>query len=302
MKILICDPISPKAKENLTKLSGAEVVDKAGISAEELKNEVPNYNCLIIRSATKVTREVIEASKQLKCVIRGGVGIDNIDSQAAKEKNVDVRNTPKASSRSVAELAVGMMFSLARNLGYADSSMKASKWEKKALSKKGTELAGKTLGLIGFGNIGKETARIAKAIGMNVIAHDPIVKDSLDGLVQLVDFDSVLKESDYISLHVPHKKGNPALVGENEFSKMKDGVRLVHCARGGAVDEKALLAALKSEKVSSAAIDVYEKEPTDNSELCSQPNVLCTPHIGASTKEGQDRVGDEIVSIVKEYL
>ncbi len=300
MKILISDGIEDIGKKILTE-SGFEIVDKK-LTPDELLKEIPSYNAIIVRSATKVTKDVIDAGKNLKVIARGGVGLDNIDVQHAKTKGIQVLNTPGASSISVAELAIGHMFALSRFLHQSNIEMREGKWPKKEYSK-GIELTGKTLGLFGFGNIGKEVAKRAIGLGMKVIAYDPIVKQT-DLNVKFVSSEEVLRNSDYISLHIPLDKKVGATITKKEFDMMKKGVVLINCARGGVVSEKDLLEALKSGKVARAAMDVFETEPPtpEEYELIKHPNVSVTPHIGASTVEAQERVGEEIAKKVVEAL
>jgi D-3-phosphoglycerate dehydrogenase / 2-oxoglutarate reductase len=300
MKILISDGIEDIGKTILTG-AGFNVVDKK-LSPEELLKEIPNYEAIIVRSATKVTKEVIDAGSKLKVIARGGVGLDNIDIQHAKSKGITVLNTPGASSISVAELAIAHMFALSRFLHLSNTEMREGKWPKKEYSK-GIELTGKTLGIFGIGNIGKEVAKRALGLGMNVIAYDPIVNKT-DLNVKLVSQSEVLKNADYISLHIPFDKKTGPTITKKEFEQMKKGVVLINCARGGVVSEKDLLEALKSGKVARAAMDVFENEPPvpDESELIKHPNVSVTPHIGASTLEAQERVGEEIATKVVKAL
>jgi len=295
MKVLICDKVSKGAIEKM-KNSGLEVDDKQGITTDELLSIVENYDVLVVRSATKVKKDVIEKAKNLKLIVRGGVGVDNIDVDAAKAKGIEVKNTPKASTESVAELAIGLIYALARKISQADRSMKEGKWEKKAFE--GIEIGGKTLGIIGIGRIGQSVAKKAHNLGMNILAYDLLVKDSPLPFVKMVSKEELLKNSDFISLHIPFDKSSGPTIGEKEFEIIKQGSFIVNVARGGTVDEKALLNALNSGKIAGAAIDVFEKEPTDNMELVKHPNTICTPHIGASTKEGQGRVGDEVAEII----
>jgi D-3-phosphoglycerate dehydrogenase / 2-oxoglutarate reductase len=287
MKVLITDGLSNQGQEIL-KTAGIDL-DIQHYEPEDLVKAIADYDCVLVRSATKIPKEVIDAGKKLKVIARGGAGIDNIDHEYAKSKGIPVLNTPAANSASVAELAIAHMFALARFLHQSNITMREGKWEKKKY--KGIELAGKTLGLIGCGKIGKLTAEKALGLGMKVIGCDTVVKD-LGPDVKILDFDAVLRESDFISLHVPKMK--EPLIGKKEIAMMKDGVYLINCARGGVVDENALLEALNSGKVAGAGIDVYVNEPTDNMELVSHPNVSVTPHVGASTQEAQDRVGVEI--------
>ncbi len=297
MKVLITDPIAKEGVEIL-KREGFQVDEKPGIPKEELIATIPEYDAIIVRSATKVTREVIEAAKKLRVIGRAGVGLDNIDREAAKERGIKVLNTPEATSISVAELSLAMMFANARPLVEGTTSLKQGKWEKKRL--KGFELYGKTLGIIGIGRIGKELAKRAKALGMRVIAYDPYVSSS--DVAELTTLDNLLKESDFISIHTPLTDETRHLISREEFEKMKDGVVLINCARGGIVDEDALYEALKSGKVKSAGIDVYEKEPPIGNRLLELENVVLTPHIGAQTSEGQKRAGIGIAELVRDTL
>jgi D-3-phosphoglycerate dehydrogenase len=270
---------------------------------DELKEKIKEVDIIIVRSATKIREELIdEASKggKLKLIIRAGVGLDNIDVDYAKSKGIKVRNTPNSSSRAVAELAIGQMISLARYTYIANVTMRDGQWNKKQY--KGSELLDKKLGLIGFGRIAKETAHLGELLGMKVLyTNRSGPKDGYDNY-QYKEMDDLLKESDFISLHVPFNKEQGAVISEDEFKKMKDGVFLVNCARGGVVDEAALLDALESGKVAAAAVDVFEEEPTPNEKLYTHPKVALTPHIGGSTKEAQARIGDEIVSTVDELF
>ncbi len=292
MKILVADGISAKGAD-IMKAAGLEVIIQK-YSPEELVQNIVNYDAILVRSATKVTKDVIDAGKNLKAIARGGVGLDNIDVAYAKEKGIPVLNTPGASSISVAELAIAHMFAVSRFLNLSNTEMRQGKWPKKEYAK-GMELTGKTLGLIGIGNIGKEVAKRALGLSMKVIAHDPWVKDTgMD--VKLVSKDEVLKNSDFISLHIPFIKTEGPSITATEFAKMKDGVVLINCARGGVVKEADLLEALNSGKVKYTGIDVFENEPPTEAQtaLLNHPRVSVTPHIGAQTDEAQDRVGIEI--------
>ncbi|UCD05380.1 MAG: 3-phosphoglycerate dehydrogenase [candidate division WOR-3 bacterium] len=297
MRVLISDPIAKEAIEIL-KSSGLEPVEQTGLAPEELIKVIPEYDGIIVRSATKVTKEVIEAGKSLKVIGRAGVGLDNVDRAAAKERNIKVVNTPAATSISVAELALGMMFSAARRIPQATVSTKAGKWEKKKF--KGFELFGKTLGIIGVGRIGTELAKRATAMGMKVLAYDPYIKTHEQA--QIVDFDTLLKESDYISLHIPRTDETAHILNKAAYDKMKDGVVIINCARGGVVDEDALYDAVKAGKVRIAAMDVYESEPAKEHKLFSLEEVIVTPHIGAQTAEGQLRAGVQIAELVRDAL
>lgn len=296
MKVLVSDGIEKIGSEKL-KNAGFEVVEKK-LTPEQLLEEINEYHAIIVRSATKVTKEVIDAGVNLKCIARGGVGLDNIDVAYAKQKGIPVLNTPGASSISVAELAIAHMFALSRFLHRSNTEMREGKWPKKDYSK-GIELTGKTLGIIGFGNIGKEVAKRSLGLCMDVVAYDPFVKET-DMNVKLVSMDDLLAQSDFITLHIPFIKENGPTITAKEFAKMKDGVILIDCARGKVVVEKDLLEALNSGKVAKAALDVFEVEPPTEAQsgLINHPNVSVTPHIGASTVEAQDRVGDEIAGKV----
>lgn len=297
MKVLVSDPIAEQGIEIL-KNAGFEVVQKTGLSPEELAKVIPDFDGIIIRSASKVTKEVIDAANNLKVIGRAGIGLDNVDRNAAKERGVKVVNTPTATSISVAELALGMMFSAARRIPQASVSTKSSKWEKKKF--KGFELYGKKLGIIGIGRIGSEMAKRAKALGMEVIAYDPYVKTS--DYANIVDLDTLLKESDYISLHIPKTSETEHILDKTAFDKMKEGVVIINCARGGVVDENALYDAINDGKVRIACVDVFENEPAKDNKLFDLEQVIVTPHIGAQTKEGQTRAGTQIAELVRDAL
>lgn len=297
-KILVADLLNKKAMEELEVIKNFEVVVKTGMKEDELCQTIPPFESIIVRSATKVTRKVIESAQNLKIIVRAGIGLDNIDVKAAEEKGIKVANTPTATSISVAELTLGLMLSLARKIPYADRSMKEHRWEKKTLE--GTELYGKTLGIIGFGRIGREVAKRARAFGMDIIVYD-VIKVS-DSDVKQAEKEELLRGSDYITIHVPLTEQTKGMIGEREFEIMKDGVYIVNVARGGVVDERALLKALNSGKVRGAALDVFEKEPPEDFTLVDHPNVVCTPHIGAAAEEGQQRAGFEVVKILKEFF
>jgi len=295
-KVLVADPMNPDAFEKLKALPGLEVIMKTGMDEQELINTIPEFHIAVVRGATKITRNVIQAASNLELIVRAGIGLDNIDREAAKEKGIQVNNTPAATTTSVAEHALGLMLAAVRNHGKANLSMKAHKWEKKALS--GTELFQKTLGIIGSGRIGLEVARLGSAFGMQVLVYDIIdVQTDLD--LKQVDLDELLAQSEVISLHLPLNEQTKHMISDAEFAKMKDGVILVNASRGGTVDEKALYEALESGKVRAAGIDVFEKEPPDEYTLIDHPNVIATPHIGAAAKEGQKRAGFEVVSIIE---
>ncbi len=296
-KILIADSLDKEATELLKAVPGFEVTVKTGLDEAGLVAVIPAFNAVVVRSATKITKPVIDASTNLEIVVRAGIGLDNVDAVAAKAKGVKVANTPAATTVSVAEHTFGLMLGAVRQHGRGNVGMKQHKWEKKVLH--GTELYQKTLGLIGSGRIGLAVAERALAFGMTVVAYDPVKIETKLAVAQ-VTLDDLLAKADVISLHVP-KQPKPILGGD-EFAKMKTGVVIVNAARGGVVDEKALLAALNSGKVKAAALDVFDKEPPEDWTLIDHPNVTATPHIGAQAEEGQKRAGLEVVKILKEKL
>jgi D-3-phosphoglycerate dehydrogenase len=300
MKILITDGIE-RCGADILKKAGHEIVERT-LTPDELLYTIGQHDAIIVRSATKVTKAVIDAGKNLKVIARGGVGLDNIDVEYAKVKGIRVLNTPKASSISVAELTIAHLLSLGRFLPMSNIIMRDKQWPKKEFSK-GIEVTGKTLGIIGLGNIGTEVARRALGLMMNVVAHDPYIKETKFD-VKLVSKDELLKVSDYITLHAPYDKARGPIITKEDFDKMKNGVIIINCARGGVVKEKDLLDALNSHKVLYAGMDVYEHEPPtpEEYELITHPRVSVTPHIGASTLEAQDRVGVEIAQKVVEVL
>ena len=296
-KILLADSLDKEATEKLKSLPQFEVTVKTGMDEAELIKTVPGFNAVVVRSATKITRKVIEAAAGLEMIVRAGIGLDNVDAAAAKEKGIKVANTPAATTISVAEITFGLMLSAVRQLGRANLTMKEHKWEKKTFS--GTELYGKTLGIIGGGRIGLAVAERALAFGMKVIVYDVIkVETKLD--LKQVGLDELLAQSDIITLHTP-KQAKP-LLGREEFLKAKNGVIIVNAARGGVLDEAALLEALNSGKVKAAAMDVFEKEPPVDFALIDHPGVIASPHIGAAAEEGQKRAGMEVVRILQEKL
>jgi D-3-phosphoglycerate dehydrogenase / 2-oxoglutarate reductase len=290
MKVIICDKTEKEYIEQM-RAAGLTVDVRDDITPEQLMVELPNYDGMVVRSRTKVRKDLIDVCPNLKVIVRGGAGLDTIDHEYAKTKGIAVMNTPLANSKSVAELAIGYMLMLARSLYAASATMKAEKWDKKAFT--GDEIGGKTLGLIGIGNIGKETAKRAIAMDMTVVAYDPYVKETADG-IKLVSLDELLAQSDYISLHLPKTKESTGMIGTEQFAKMKNGVRIINCARGGIVNEDALYEALTSGKVAGAALDVFNEEPPTDWKLAKLDNVIASPHIGAATKEAQARVGAEV--------
>ena len=299
IRILANDGLQQGAIDKLTSL-GFEVVNNH-YDKDELGNILREFDILVIRSATKVTADILAQAEggNLKLIIRAGVGIDNIDIPYATKVGVIVKNTPNASSDSVAELAIGHMFALARFIAISNYTMREGQWNKKKYE--GIELKGKTLGIIGMGRIGRSLAKRAEALGMNIIYNDMFGKqDNLTN--EFSNLENLLKLSDFISLHVPYDKEKGALIGKAQFDIMKEGVYLINCSRGKVVEESALLEALNSGKVAGAGIDVFEEEPTKNKELVNHYRVSVTPHIGASTKEAQERIGEEVVTTIVDFV
>jgi len=288
MKILISDAFDPSLPDRLKKFG--EVTDD--------KSRLPEVDVVLVRSKTKCTKEYIDSAPNLKLIIRGGVGLDNIDLEYAKSKNIIVRNTPEASSVAVAELAFALMLAVPNRLVEAHNSMVEGRWAKKELKR--TELMGKTLGLIGLGRIGTEVAKRALAFGMRVIAYDKFVTSS--DVAELKSLDDVLSEADYISLHLPLTDETKGIINKDTIGKMKDGVVLINTGRGKCVVEEDVAEALKDGKLKAYANDVwYSDPPSPDCPLLKAPNVLMTPHIGASTKENLLRIGDQIVAIIDEF-
>ncbi|MBN2554615.1 MAG: hypothetical protein JXA97_01645 [Anaerolineales bacterium] len=297
MKIIICDPTSADAVEAI-RAAGHDVDVRDDISPEDLVTAIGAYHGMVVRSRTKVRGPIIDAAENLKVIVRGGVGLDNIDVDYARSKGIAVLNTPAASTQSVAELTVGYLFALAREIPQMTASMKAGLWEKKKF--KGVELAGKTLGLVGVGRIGTAVAERARALGMIVIAYDPYV--NAWALGELVGLDDLLARADYISMHLPHTEETHHMIDATALDKMKDGVRIVNCARGGVIDENALYDAIKAGKVAGAALDVFAEEPCKGHKLFELDEVLGSPHVGAGTKEATGRVGAEVAEKMVDFF
>lgn len=295
-KILVADALNPEAFEELKSVSDFEVTLKTGMDEAELIKTIPGFNAIVVRGATKVTKPVVEAAADLEIIIRAGIGLDNVDREAAKARGIQVANTPAATTISVAEHTLGLMLAAVRQHGQANLSMKSHKWEKKLFM--GTELRGKTLGILGGGRIGLEVAKLAMALGMKALVCD-IIKVETELEIDQVCLDDLLDQADVLSFHLPLTAETRHVISDQEFDKMKDGVVLVNAARGGIVDEKALLRALESGKVKAAALDVFEKEPPDDFALIDHPHVVATPHIGAAAAEGQQRAGFEVIKILK---
>ena len=298
LRILLNDGLDKKAISNL-ELLGFDV-DTNHYDIEDLKEKIKEVDCIVIRSATKIRRELIdEAIKggNLKLIIRGGVGLDNIDVQYAEQNGIKVRNTPNASSSSVAEIILAHMFSLARFLNQSNITMKAGLWKKKDYV--GVELEGKTLGIIGMGRIGSELAKKCTALGMKIIYFDLMDIKNIDNNYRKVEFDELLRESDFISINI---SGTKSIIGSEELKKVKKGVFIINTSRGKALDEEAIITSLNDGTLGGVGLDVFLEEPSKNLELINHPKVSLTPHIGASTKEAQMKIGEEVINIIKEEI
>lgn len=300
-KVLVTDGMNKNAIDRLRKFNID--VEHKFYDGMELGEKLKDKDIVVIRSKNVITKEIIDKACEgntLKLIIRSGVGLDNIDVKYANEKGTKVLNTPNASTRSVAELTIGQIITLSRFINIANVTMRDGQWNKKQYV--GTEIFGKTLGIIGLGRIGKTVANMAYNLGMNVIYYDILGK--IDGYenYKFCTFEEVLKNADFITIHIPLERGQGYLIGTKEFNMMKDRVYFINHARGGLVCEKALIKALDSGKVEAAALDVYEKEPNVNLELVNHPMVSPTPHLGASTVEAQERIGREIVKIIYNFL
>lgn len=298
--ILISDGLDERGQSILRAAANVDYHQK--VSPEDLLNLIPDYDALIVRGQTRVTAAVIEAASRLKVIGRAGVGVDNIDLEAAKKHKITVVNAPTSTTVAVAELSFGLLLALAREFPRADRTMKEGQWNKKEFE--GVELYGKTLGIIGYGRIGIEVGRRAAAFGMNVIVYDPNVSEDelAHSDAEPVSIQELFAWSDFISMHLPLNVQTRDLIGPLAFSQMKDGVRIVCAARGGIVDESALLHALNTGKVAGAALDVFEKEPPGLTELVAHPHLIATPHIGAQTAEAQSRAAEDIANEVLSAL
>ncbi|MBI3940266.1 MAG: phosphoglycerate dehydrogenase [Acidobacteria bacterium] len=300
-RILISDSLSPGVAD-LLQGAGFAPEFRPDISRSELLGRIGDFHVLLVRSKTQVDAELLNKAAQLKVVGRAGAGVDNIDLDAATHKGVLVMNTPGGNSISAAEHTLALLLGLARRIPLADTSMKQGQWEKKKFE--GTELLGKVLGLLGLGKIGSEVSKRARAFGMTVVAYDPYISDKFarELEVQLLSLEEVLARADFLSLHLPLGDATERLVNDDTIQKMKPGIRLINCARGGLVDEEALMRALASGRVAAAALDVFQQEPSTNFGLIRHPNVIATPHIAGSTQEAQEKVGFEIAQQVIDYL
>lgn len=294
MKVLVCDSISPRAVERMRK-AGLEVDVDDKVTPEALLEKIGPYDAMVVRSRTKVRKQVIDCATNLKVVVRGGVGVDNIDVEYAESKGIRIMNTPGASTHAVAELALAYMFALARPIAQATASMREGMWEKSKFE--GIEIAGKVLGIIGMGRIGQALAQRAAALGMLVLGYDSRTVGAAP-YMHMVEMDELLEKSDFISLHIPLTEQSKHMMNGEMFAKMKQGVRIVDCARGGVIDENALYDAIVAGKVAGAALDVFENEPLTDRKLFELPQVIGSPHIGAGTKEATARIGDEVAEIL----
>jgi D-3-phosphoglycerate dehydrogenase len=301
-KVLLLDGIDPAGVEVIQRSRSIEPIVHEKISREKLFEIVPDADGIIVRSSTAVDRELMQKAKTLKVVGRAGVGVDNVDLDAATEFGILVMNSPGGSTTTTAEHTVAMLFALARNIPQAYRTLRSHQWEKNKF--KGVELAGKTLGIVGLGRIGSEVARKCQAMGMNVIAFDPFINPDahLSSGFELVDIQQVFRDSDFITVHVPLTDTTRDLINKNTIAQMRDGVRLLNCARGGIINEPDLYDALKSGKVAGAAFDVFDKEPNTESPLLELDNFIATPHLGASTVEAQRKVSEDICRQVSDYL
>lgn len=305
-KVLICDQVDAVLNDILKK-NGLAVTYEPQITPEDLAKKIGDYEIIVVRSRTTLTKELVEKATKCKIMARVGVGLDNIDTDAAKAKNIRVINAVEGAMNAVAELVIGLMLAMARDIPRADRELRNDKWIKKELM--GTELAGKYLGIVGLGNIGKRLARLAQALNMNIIGFDVVPIDpefaKEVGLMK-ADLDTLLQSADYVSLHVPLLDSTKNLINANRLSTMKKTARIINTSRGGTVDENALYEALKSGNLGGAALDVFEKEPAIGNKLVSLPNFIATPHIGAQTKEAQSLaanvIAEKIIQILRGVL
>jgi D-3-phosphoglycerate dehydrogenase / 2-oxoglutarate reductase len=302
MKVLVSDPLSESGVNIFKETPGMEVDVNTGLTPEELKEIIGQYHALVIRSATKATADIIEAAENLKVIGRAGIGLDNVDIPAASKKGIVVMNTPEGNTITTAEHAIAMILALSRKIPQATASMKQGKWEKKEF--KGWEIFNKTLGVVGAGRIGRLVAERAKGLQMNVVAYDPYIKPEIIERLDLepVSFVELLRRSDYITIHTPGTSDTANMINKDTIAKMKKGAMLINCARGDIVNENDLCEALKSGHLAGAALDVFKKEPPENTELIGLPNLICTPHLGASTREAQDKVAENIADQIVAYL
>jgi D-3-phosphoglycerate dehydrogenase len=302
LKVFVADSIAKEGIAEFGRFKEIALVVKTGLPPDQLAAELGDSVGLVVRSATKATKEIIAGGKSLRVIGRAGAGVDNIDVPAATEKGILVLNTPGGNAEGAGELAIALMFALARQIPQANATMKAGTWDKKSFS--GTELYGKTLGLVGIGNVGSIVGKRAIGLGMKVIAYDPYAaKDKAASLgFTMASLDEVLSGGDFISIHTPKNDETKGMINSKAFEKMKTGVTVVNCARGGIVVEKDLIAALDSGKVKAAGVDVFDKEPPEDWALAKHPKVIATPHIGASTAEAQITVSVMIAQQMGKFL
>jgi len=300
MKVLIADQINEKGIDELKDI--ADVVVQTDITPEELVSSIPDYDAIVVRSRTKVTQEVIEASQKLKIIARAGVGVDNVNVEAATEKGIMVVNAPESTSITVAEHTMGIILSLARKISIADKSVKEGKWEKSKFM--GSELAGKTLGVIGMGRIGSQVVKRCKAFDMKILVNDPYITEEVASRLgaTIVERDTLFKESDVITIHVPLTPETKHSIGKAEFDLMKDTACIINCARGGIINEEDLYQALSNNEIGGAGLDVFETEPPVDNPLLTLDNLVATPHIGASTREAQRDAAIIVAKEIKEVL
>lgn len=302
-RVLITDSLSKAGLKVLEQTEGIEVVIRSGLTPEQVREELKTVDAIIIRSGTTLTAEILEGQERLKCIARAGVGVDNINLEAATRAGVLVMNTPSGNTISTAEHTFAMMLALSRNIGPAHASMKAGKWDRKSFQ--GTQLAGKTLAVIGLGRIGLSVAARAVAFEMNVLGYDPLISEEKCkeyGIQLFRDVDDIVTKCDYLTVHTPLTEETRSIINAARLAKMKKGVRIINCARGGIVDETALADAIESGHVAGAAMDVFVEEPPKDRRLIDLPKVLATPHLGASTDEAQEMVSIEAAELVVAYL
>jgi D-3-phosphoglycerate dehydrogenase / 2-oxoglutarate reductase len=302
MRILVCDPIAEQGLDLLRKDGALEVDCRLDMSEDDLKACIGQYDGLIVRSRTKATAEVLACASRLKVIGRAGIGVDNIDVIAATKAGIVVMNTPEGNTNTAAEHTIAMLLALARNIAPADAAMKRDEWKRERFV--GVEVAGKVLAVIGLGRVGALVAKKAQGLGMSTLAYDPFVsKERGQNIgVELLELPELLPRADFISVHTPKTRGTTHLIGRDELALMKPGARIINCARGGIIDEAALYEALLSGQVAGAALDVFEREPPDDLALVTHPAVLCTPHLGASTEEAQERVAVDIAQQMIDYF
>jgi D-3-phosphoglycerate dehydrogenase len=300
--VLICDQVD-QSLSNILQKNGLQVTYEPQITKEDLAQKIGNYDIVVVRSRTTITRDLVEKATKCKIIARVGVGLDNIDTDAAKERNIRVINAVEGAMNAVAELVIGLMLAMSRDIARADRELRNGNWIKKELM--GTEIAGKYLGIVGLGNIGKRLARLARAMNMNVIGFDvvPIDPEFVKevGLMK-TDLDTLLQSADFVSLHVPLLDSTKHMINAEKLSKMKKTARIINTSRGGTIDEDALYDAIKSGNLGGAALDVFEVEPATGHKLATLPNVICTPHIGAQTKEAQSLAANVIAEKIVQIL